>query len=130
MAAMAFREPNQVKWMGIRPGHNGTQVVALNTATNAEVLLYTVTAGKTLFLVSASVGWTGGGSGWGIIMIQTAASADWYYPCFTSGSSNYFASQGNFNPCVPLEVPAGYKCYVKSVGATFRVHGSIFGWEE
>ena len=47
--ATVHREPNQVKWVGVRPGHNGEQVlIDINSAVNA--ILYTVPANKLLFL--------------------------------------------------------------------------------
>ena len=47
--ATVYREPNMVKWVGVRPGHNGEQVlIEIDTAVNAT--LYTVAADKILFL--------------------------------------------------------------------------------
>ena len=57
MSDMHFREPNQVKWLGSRPGHNGTQVLAgVQTAVVGWTILYTVLAGETFFLTFASLG--------------------------------------------------------------------------
>ena len=46
MALMTFREPNQVKWVGSRPGHNGTQIFGYALATNAVATCYFAPAGK------------------------------------------------------------------------------------
>jgi len=50
MAYATFREPNQVKWVGVLPGHNGEQVIAQAVADNSTVIAYTVPAGKILLL--------------------------------------------------------------------------------
>jgi len=49
MALMKYREPNQVKWQGARPAHNGEQKIIRNSAENALVNVYTVPAGNTGF---------------------------------------------------------------------------------
>lgn len=51
MALMQFREKNQVNYVGVRPAHDGTQIVKvawLGGAGNANI--YTVPAGVTLFI--------------------------------------------------------------------------------
>jgi len=51
MALMKFREANQVKWVGVRPGHNGTFVSAQGMCDAvAWVTFYTVPANKWLFI--------------------------------------------------------------------------------
>jgi len=59
MALMNFREPNQVKWVGVRPAHNGEQINIGNFVVNGAVTLYTVPAGKILLLIEISASkWT------------------------------------------------------------------------
>jgi len=53
MALMKFREPNQVRRVGVRPAHDGTQVLERGSADNATVVLYTVPAGKVFYLCHA-----------------------------------------------------------------------------
>ena len=48
--ATVHREPNQVKWVGVRPGHNGEQINRCNTVDNGTVILYTVPADKLLLI--------------------------------------------------------------------------------
>jgi len=51
MALMKFREPNQVKWCGVRPGHNGTFTSAeLRTAAAAWSVVYTVPVNTRLYI--------------------------------------------------------------------------------
>ena len=53
--ATVHREPNQVKWIGVRPGHNGEQILLpIDTAVNADV--YTVPADKMLLLFDWHLG--------------------------------------------------------------------------
>ena len=55
------REPNKVKWVGVRPGHNGEQIHKSGRANNDTVILYTVPADKILLLFN-----------WGISTFWTA----------------------------------------------------------
>ena len=47
--ATTFREPNMVKWIGVRPGHEGEEVL-INVLNAATAVLYTVPADKILLL--------------------------------------------------------------------------------
>lgn len=46
MAIMKFREPNQVKWQGMRPGHNGTQIIGYKAIINNIADVYVATGVK------------------------------------------------------------------------------------
>ena len=130
MSDMHFREPNQVKWMGTRPGHNGEQVIENNTANNATAIVYTVPAGKTLFLttaVLAGFGTAASINNFGSIYDSTPAQ--WReigrLPVFANGGTAYAAS---FNP--PLEVPTGYTVRITSGVASCWAYLTIHGWVE
>jgi len=130
MALMKFREPNQVRWQGVRPGHDGTQIQARNEADNATVLIYTVTALKTLYLCTAGLSTytaVGGGS---FLRIRTDGDVFWLdLLSFYQG-----VNLSSVNPVItfwpPLEVPAGYYIEVRSSSVGHKVQGYIFGWEE
>ena len=130
MSDMHFREPNQVKWMGTRPGHNGTQVLEHRESNVAgEALLYTVPVGHTLFLCYYFVGgetqvdrqlgyyiYDDGGLVWKILAYCTTNSTD--------GVSHL---SEHFWP--PIEVPAEYEIRVFASVAAFY-SACIHGWYE
>jgi len=130
MALMAFREPNQVKWWGIRPAHRGTQVAKSASAINATVIIHTVTAGKTLFLCSASLSLQSGVGG-GNIFVRNGADV-WQFALlaaqiFTAAATSQ-GSSITFWP--PLEIAAGWDLCTISGAAACSASGFIFGWEE
>ena len=130
MSDMHFREPNQVKWQGSRPGHNGTQVALhYGTAVAGEVLFYTVPAGVTFFLTYASMGLADDVAGVIMMSIEDLTPARWFTPiyAYTSIANNLIIPPSNFWP--PLEVPTGFTFYSFTVGASFRV-SNIHGWVE
>ena len=130
MAAMAFREPNQVKWVGTRPGHNGEQVEKYNTATNGTAIVHTVTAGKTLYLVSAIIFPAAVNSGVGTVFIRDLLDAVWTYLVGMTGALNFGLIGQTLSLYHPIEVPEGYDICVLSGGAGLTVYGAIHGWEE
>ena len=130
MALMKFREPNQVKWVGSRPGHNGTQVAEHGIANNAGVIFYTVTVGKTLYLTFYSFS-----------ISTSGVTAESHFSIYTDGAVHYLylhsvvppaawqnLCSGTFNP--PLEIPAGYYFRLFASGVAATLQGSIVGWEE
>jgi len=119
MALMKFREPNQVKWQGCRPGHNGT-FESHQSFQNAvgNKTIYTVAVGKHLFIThswltaeaTATLGQAYmfleiGGVGHYIHQLRFSAAPNTE---FTVDTSHYF----------PIEVPTGdlIRLYVSAVG--------------
>jgi len=130
MALMKFREPNQVKWQGFRPGHNGEQITLFQNVTNGTISIYTVAAGKTFYLtdwvftVSDSVG-----GGRGLLLVQNLVPATEYYIVWhvIQGIGGWMES------CAltyPIEIPTGWKIRVSSDIVTTFVSGFIHGWVE
>jgi len=130
MALMKFREPNQVKWIGSRPGHNGTKVAISGIANNAEVIIYTVPVGVVLYLTFYSFS-----------ISNSAAAAQSHFSIYTDGAVHYLylhslvppaiwqdICSGTFNP--PLELPAGYYFRLFASGVATTLQGSIAGWVE
>ena len=130
MSAMAFREPNQVKWVGIRPGHNGSQVFKYASATNGVTIVHTVTAGKTLYLVTASIMSLSNQASNGFIGVRNGADVDQGYLCHVIGAALGGYPSPLWYSMPPLELPAGWDVYVQSGAAGFTAIGTIFGWEE
>ena len=130
MALMAFREPNQVKWIGTRPAHRGTQITQYATADNAVTIIYTVPAGKVLYLVSAVLSVPTGGVGRAAIYIRDALDASTIFLIHYAQVATGLVHTGTplFYP--PVEVPAGYDIVVSSGAIGVLAVGSIFGWEE
>ena len=127
---MKFREPNEVNWQGVRPGHNGTQVVEYDHVVNGTDLVYTVTAGKILYLIS----WThnivnnSGGVGTSTAYIDDGINV-WYMFDYYHGADNVPGGKaGNQYP--PIEVPAGYRFQHYSNAVNVDSYLSFFGWEE
>jgi len=131
MALMNFREPNQVKWVGSRPGHNGEQITAAKTSiATAWDDVYTVSAGKTLYLCTLRhshysntiskfyhIAWTDAGHGVQVRFVYDVNKV-------TGMNSDVI----HFWP--PLEIPAGHKIAMYVADATNRIFCFIYGWEE
>ena len=127
MARMGWREANRARWVGIRPAHEGTQIWGLGVANNNTVAIYTVPAGRVLYLARAALlkydnvsvaSWLG---------VRDAGDVLVHYLC----SLRYQADQTVTSPSAeyfpPLEIPAGYDLAVYSSVVT-NVYGSYFGW--
>lgn len=130
MALMKYREPNMVKWVGARPGHNGTQVLVSGAAVGAQVLTYQVTLGKTLFLVSTS------------LEVRLAAVGSATLELANDGGIFQYLLEDlelitvvGFIPLQahlytpPIECPSQWQFFMTS-SAGLNVRGGIFGWEE
>jgi len=130
VALMKFREPNQVKWLGWRPAHRGTQILQQGIATNATTIVYTVPPGQTFYLTafhfSCSTAIVGNGRAeifngvavqqvLGFLRVITAAG--WVPVC-----------QNSYR--FPLELPAGWVIRAISAIAAFTVTLGIHGWVE
>jgi hypothetical protein len=130
MALMLFRERNQARWIGTRPAHRGTQIAKYATAQNATVIVHTVTAGKTLFLVHAALMLTASGGGGFSFYIRDAADVDWFWLGAGYFPGGLVQEHHVFAPAFPLEVPAGYDIVAVSSVVANVAKASVFGWEE
>ena len=129
MSDMYFREPNQVKWMGSRPGHNGTQVLEYsNSAVLNWVPIYTVPAGETFYMTFMSFTWQLSVNDIWAVAIYNAVPAVWRYICLgrgvlTAGSLGWHES---FWP--PIEIPDGYHIYryqAVNIAPCLCIHGWV-----
>lgn len=140
---MAEIEYNQVKCRGVYPGYDmdslrqyprrpegSTQIVATGAKTNGSSTVYTVTAGKTLYLCSyhATLRNESGAVNNGYARIVTSGAASWFFLHYGAladdVSENIF---GTFNPA--LEVPENYYFQINSSAANFTTLLSIHGYE-
>ena len=126
----SWREPNAARWVGVRPAHNGEQIALEVAATNAIVIVYTVPAGKVLYLVEAML-WSLNNSGIKKLYIRDAADAMWRHLCYIVAlSAAGVPNADHWNAWPPLEVPAGYDVCVSGSAAGITGNGAIFGWVE
>ena len=130
MSAMSYREPNQVKWVGIRPGHNGTQVAIGQVAVNATNIIYTVTAGKTFYLSHAQLNFYAVLAAITFLLyVRDGADVGQYnIISLASAGAGHLASPCVFYP--PIEIPAGWDIVVSSNSLSGNAYAFIHGWEE
>lgn len=132
MAIMQHRESNQVKWLGVKPAHNGTQITKSNTQTGAGTkTIYTVPADNTLFITYATLASRESANVAGDANISTT-------PIGEAGATRLIrhfydlaghqVSTATFNPSV--EVAAGETVDVISSHANIDGSATIHGWIE
>ena len=124
--ATVHREPNRVKWIGVRPGHNGEQVLEHGEAIGATVVLYTVPATKILLLFGFTCGMSCSANGVGTLGIYTDVPVLHRYLFFSSVQANN-AVAGCRDYSIPIEIPAGYSIRAISAAATLGVRAVIDG---
>lgn len=134
-------ETNQVKWRGIRPvegirgvwpARNAERVHATDyQVAVAEKVLYTVPAGKILFISGVSVHGrrSAAGVGRSSFKVRDAADTDVYWI-----AAMYFSGIGHMNlgyPFTPaLEAAAGYDVYAYLYDEDQYIRGIMHGWLE
>ena len=124
--AIVHREPNQVKWVGVRPGHNGEQVVKWGDANNNLVVLYTVPADKLLLIFGYFISYHGSVAGYGYLDVYTAVPAIWkrlYGGAVNVGED--FSATRDYS--IPIEVPATYTVRVQSTVLGCYIDAGIDG---
>jgi len=137
-----MKENSQANMIGVLPSQGadpipvgkipdlGTQIVKSGYAVNATVVIHTVTADKTLYLVSAWIEGYNGSDGTiaGQLSVRDTEDAHKYYlgylylPTLTHNTLSVAFP-------TPLEIPAGYDIYVGSGAAAVEIMGFIFGYE-
>lgn len=128
MALTSHREQNRERWVGVRPAHDGEQVMKYTGATNNTVIIYTVPAGKTLLLWD----WVHDTFTNGAAIGQIAARDD-ADVAFAYISTHSFGAAGtkigSLAYSVPIELYAGYDVVIISniAGCTSRgmIHGIL-----
>ena len=127
MALMEFREPNQAKWQGSRPGHNGVQVFeGIHTIALGWVLIYTVPVGQTLYLTHAAINGAFNGSATLYLGVYDTTPVIVQYLFGAYKQMNFSSSFCNANYWPPIEIPAGYTIQAAqsgNIGMTVTLHG-------
>ena len=125
MAVTVHREPNMVKWIGVRPGHNGEQIL-IDIDTAVSVIVYTVPADKLLFLFDWSISTVANLNIHSRLQIRTAVPV---VVANIAGASSYTGDSGTNNAqalWVPIEIEAGYDIYLVATGVTRGyIHGIL-----
>ena len=126
MSDMMFREPNQIKWVGTRPGHNGKQkLIKIESAVSA--LLYTVTAATVFYLTAYYIGTSQNDTGSALLTVRNALDAEQYHLAFPTGYALMPGAGHGMTFYFPLEIAAGWDFYLTCDCAC---RGFIAGWEE
>ncbi len=130
MAMMKHREDNMVRWVGVKPGHRGEQVVKSQTAvSNDTVTIHTVTADKVFMLT----GWTLGANMTGAVNLLLRVkndSAVVQYQLFGHRYSSAAKHTTTKSYWPPIELASEWlvELVVNTANGTADV--SIHGWEE
>ena len=130
MSDMHFREPNQVKWSGVRPAHNGTQIrVGEEIVALLWTPVYEVPAGETGMIthISLSHGINAAALFYIAIYDATPALEQIIYRGFHI--LNWPETKCNFNYWPPMELPTGYSIQFYQNVNTSMV-AQINGWSE
>lgn len=130
MSLMSFREYNRAKWIGVRPGHNGIQIVANGAGVVDETtVIHTVSASKVLYITSWWLSCFASAAGTANFFINDTDPALFYRICrFEDDGAFCLALSGNFWP--PLEVSSSYTVSIHSNSADLEAAGGFVGWEE
>ena len=127
MSDMHFREDNEVKWQGVRPGHNGTQVLlSAQVAAVVPTSFYTVPVGQTLFITNIFMGRGSNPISGVFLAIYTAVPALHQYLALNNWQAVPYRAQISKAYWPPIEVAAGYHLYYSqsaNCGLTYVVHG-------
>ena len=123
--AIAFREPNQVKWIGVRPGHNGVQVFE-EAYTNANLEFYAVPADKLFLLFDWHLGVTGSAAGDAFLSIRDGVDAHYRYLALASGQAANPGGNTSQALWLPIEIATGFDFYVTTaVTCAAYIHGIL-----
>ena len=127
MAVAIFREPNRARWVGVRPGHDGTMLVASASATNNTATVYMVPAGKVLLVVAYDLFLVAAGVGAGTGYLNRAGETS--FPLGRQFSNTQVGwhphAAGSFS--IPFELNAGDTVTVVSSAATLTITCAVWG---
>lgn len=128
--ATIHREPNMARWIGVRPGHNGDQVSVSLMTNGAVAIIYTVPAGKTLFLCGMTIGLYMSGAGVGAyVRVRNVADVT-VYTLFAQVTNFAFDVTVAKSYWPPIEIPTGYDIVQAATGAGQEIDTHIHGWVE
>ena len=126
----SWRESNRLRWVGVRPAHEGTQVVGRGGGENSEVICYTVPAGYVFFLCGIIPTFSTSTSGrYGEVRVYSDVPALAYrlFGILAYGLTEVCAPMSYYPP---LELPAGYTLRTFSSGLASECYCAYNGWIE
>lgn len=130
MAMTKYRELNMVKWVGVRPGHNGEQIVKSIRKTNGAEIIHTVSDDKILLLFA----WTCS------VHTDFAVKEGYLFVRNAADVTQYIIDRHGFRPTqqhdsnglahyIPIEIPEKYDICIYAEDANVFVDGWIHGIE-
>jgi len=130
MALMKFREPNQAKWSGSRPAHNGTQILKYVNADNSVAKIHTANAGVTFYLTHVGITYRALAVGRAELFIADDGDVTQatIFSIITTAAGWSIGQTAAFWP--PVEMGAGWYVAIGSNAAGLTVRGFCHGWEE
>ena len=124
--ATVHREPNMVKWVGIRPGHNGEQVIEFASGANVQTTVYLVPATKLFLWYGWRLTIRGAAISTGQLEIWSAVPALKHTIIHIYTQANVAYSAGDrFDP--PLELSAGESIRMITLAAGVVMNVGIDG---
>lgn len=114
-------------WLASQSGITRTQIIKTNYATTSAAIIHTVTAGKDLFISSASIILHTEVSADASILVRNTSDVEVYRFLLVSIHDHGHIALSCPFP-MPLVVPAGYDVCIVSSAA--YADGCIQGWEE
>lgn len=130
MALMKHREGNEIKWIGSRPGHRGTQWANSKTASNEVQIIHTVGVGKICCIAGFSLTVnTSVADKYGELYVRNVGDTYQYFIARFHMDATGQAGIASGLP-FPIEVPAGYDICVQSNNGALNARGFVYGWEE
>jgi len=130
MAMMKFREKNDVRWVGTRPGHNGLQLIGNGAAIDDTVDVMQVDAGYVGYIteITISVDNRADGSVWVYWTDEANAIQKILFYTRTLATSPIIYCPIKYWP--PLEIGDNHKIRCKSDQALLTIYAVAKGWEE
>jgi hypothetical protein len=128
MARMTFRERNMMKWVGVRPAHNGEQVLKTDSAAGAITALYTVPAGGVFYLTFASLVVAAGAAGWCRLYIEDDVGATQIVLLGALMAANDEMVSSSVSFTYPIECLEDWVINVRSNAVGLNCIGNIAGW--
>jgi len=130
MALMRYREPNQVTYVGVRPGHDGTQFTRFNGIENDTIMLYSaagVTVAEIAYIHLSVI--TGVNAGLGSIQLWNAVPALVDSVMMIQLPANAYNQVATGLP-YPLELLEDWSLRIYSAVAELIARAMVFGWSE
>ena len=128
MSRMLWREANRCRWVGIRPAHEGEQVTGYDFAANQTKVIYTVPAGKTLYLCNVAGGLAAVVVGNACMILRSGGDNYYILAQYRVQSAAGISAPFGVSFPIPIEVPAGDTIVLFSSAANLKIAGSFFGW--